>query len=190
MIAGMQQTPKIWGIGLGRTGTTSLMLALKILYPHRRFAKSFVPMSLGHLDGASDIYVAAVFDVLYARMPESKFIYTTRSIAPWLASQKVHKQRIGGLAVSKDPGESAAHVMMERYVYGSWEFDPAVYRDAYQRHDARVRAFFAERPESLLIYSCCDDDREGWVPLCAFLQCPIPSLPFPHAHRSGAGSAS
>ena len=43
----------------------------------------------------------------------------------------------------------------------------------YNRHNAAVRATIA--PERLLVY----DVGEGWAPLCAFLDVPIPSEPFP-----------
>ena len=43
----------------------------------------------------------------------------------------------------------------------------------FERHVAHVRATCS--PERLLVF----DVAEGWEPLCAFLEAPVPSTPFP-----------
>ena len=47
----------------------------------------------------------------------------------------------------------------------------------YQQHVAEVRA--AVPPEQLLEF----DVRQGWQPLCAFLDCPVPDTPFPNVNN-------
>ena len=58
----------------------------------------------------------------------------------------------------------------------------------FERHIAEVKATIA--PERLLVMRVAD----GWGPLCAFLGCPVPDVPFPRvndradfARRMGAG---
>ena len=48
---------------------------------------------------------------------------------------------------------------------------------AFERHNAEVKAFVPR--ERLLVFEV----REGWDPLCAFLQRPAPSVPFPRLNE-------
>jgi len=47
---------------------------------------------------------------------------------------------------------------------------------AYRRNNARVRELIPA--DRLLIFNVA----EGWAPLCAFLEVPVPDQPFPHHH--------
>lgn len=93
--------PYVFGIGLSRTGTTSLNSALGILGfrsfhlpPITRIDGddcSFVwPWWMNKYDAATDLTVAAVFRDLNRRFPNAKFIYTTRDIDNWLISCEKH----------------------------------------------------------------------------------------------------
>ncbi|MFC6929357.1 sulfotransferase family protein [Actinomadura yumaensis] len=48
--------------------------------------------------------------------------------------------------------------------------------EVFERHNAEVRA--AIPAERLLVF----DVREGWAPLCAFLDVPVPDEPFPRVN--------
>jgi hypothetical protein len=50
----------------------------------------------------------------------------------------------------------------------------------YRRHEAVVRAYFADRPDDLLVF---DLSTEGWEPLCGFLGHSVPKAPFPWANQ-------
>src|SRR5262249_1056241 len=50
---------------------------------------------------------------------------------------------------------------------------PAAAIAAFERHNAAVKAIVPS--ERLLVFEV----REGWDPLCAFLQRPVPPVPFP-----------
>jgi hypothetical protein len=50
----------------------------------------------------------------------------------------------------------------------------------YRAHGEAVRRTIA--PERLLVY----DVSEGWAPLCAFLEVPVPDTAFPHTNTSEA----
>lgn len=97
---------RVFGIGLSKTGTTSLHFALKVLgyrschYRHSPVEKGGVAELAGSIvrpehfgekpphdfNAGSDITVAAFFDELDERYPGSQFVYTTRELNGWLAS--------------------------------------------------------------------------------------------------------
>jgi hypothetical protein len=52
--------------------------------------------------------------------------------------------------------------------------------DVFERHNDRVRATCP--PDRLLVF----DVAEGWEPLCAFLDVPVPSHPFPRLNDAKA----
>ena len=83
---------KIFGIGLSRTGTTSLERALKILgYNCEHFNSGSRVLNwpeLFMLESAVDTPVSARFESLYYAFPDSKFIYTVRNISEWAESMK------------------------------------------------------------------------------------------------------
>ena len=90
---------KVFGIGLSKTGTTSLYSALHILglragtYRHMRelglnewFGGDFRKDYLVNFDAVTDLPIASFFPQLYYRYPSSKFILTVRNKASWLKS--------------------------------------------------------------------------------------------------------
>lgn len=52
-------------------------------------------------------------------------------------------------------------------------------RQAYRKHNAYVQSKVPA--EDLLVWKV----KEGWEPLCKFLNCPIPETPIPHDNRTG-----
>ena len=52
-------------------------------------------------------------------------------------------------------------------------------RQAYRKHNAYVQSKVPE--EDLLVWKV----KDGWEPLCKFLNCPIPEGPIPHDNRTG-----
>ena len=76
---------KVFGIGLSKTGTTSLSAALAILgYRSKHFPKD---EDFARYDAFSDITVAMKFKTLDRFFPGSQFIYTVRDEPAWLASR-------------------------------------------------------------------------------------------------------
>jgi len=63
-------------------------------------------------------------------------------------------------------------------LYGTPVFNKALFKEAYLRHDQRVRSYFLNRPEDLLVLDLSQDNE--WEPLCTFLGVDIPKEPFPH----------
>ena len=165
---------KVFGIGLSRTGTTSLNDALEIL----GFSAIHYPISLEQIelyDAATDLLVAATFEILDTKFPGSKFLYTVRGRESWLASCRQHWLR-------KQENVDDINRELRRQLYGTIDFDPGLFAQAYDRHESRVLHYFAERPHDLLVLDICGG-RAGWEVLCSFLGVPVPNTPFPNTNR-------
>ena len=52
-------------------------------------------------------------------------------------------------------------------------------RQAYKKHNSYVQSRVPA--EDLLVWKV----KDGWEPLCKFLNCPIPEGPIPHDNRTG-----
>ena len=172
-------TAKVFGIGLSRTGTTSLHEALSILgyrsihYPPTPELYSL----LDYYDAASDTPVAANFIDLDRRFPGSKFILTVRDRDLWLRSTK----RLFGGPVPVEEWRREER----RQLYGVLRWDQRHFAAAYDLHVARVRAHFVERRDDLLEFNVA----RGWRPLCQFLGKTVPEVAFPHVSFDGEAGA-
>lgn len=188
--------PKVFGIGLSRTGTQSLTAALRVL----GFSVIHYPTDPGTLDtlvrgdarfplldvhdGIADITAAPYYGDLDALHPGSRFILTVRERAGWLRSCREHF----GARPAFEPADSEAlrvHLAIRRFlraaVYASYDFHEARFVHAYAQHLAAVRQHFAGRPGQLLELDI--DAGEGYEKLAPFLGVPVPDPPFPHRGR-------
>lgn len=174
----------VFGIGLSKTGTNSLNEALCILgyrslhYPDcaLMLAGRYADALRGH-DAATDISVAAFFRELDAAYPGSRFVLTVRQLGSWLRSVGEHMSRRP--PESMHPGEPRGEVRQRLYGTRVWNAD--LFVDAYRRHNAAVRAHFADRSHDLLILDICAG--QGWQQLCPFLDRPMPAAAFPALNR-------
>lgn len=136
---------KIFGIGLSRTGTTSLTSALQqvginlIHYPH---SKQQLYQSR---DGACDIPVIPFYKDLDKTFPGSKFIYTIRDKESWLKSCERHVTR---KTAGKNFPEWQRNIRLA--VYGCIDWDEEKYSQTYDKHDQDVKQYFKDRPHDLL----------------------------------------
>ncbi len=166
---------KIFGIGLSRTGTTSLTLALSRLGLHAyHFPRGREVIDT--VDAASDTPVAAWYQDLDAAYPDSKFILTLRHRPDWLDSCEALWQ-----ASSRDFDEFTCGI--HRRLYGRVDFDRGTFASVYVRHVAGVIDYFTGRDQDLLLMDICAG--EEWEKLCPFLGLPRPAAPFPHRNRRG-----
>lgn len=133
---------------------------------------------------------------LLDQYPQAKVILTTRDPEKWYASalKTIHKPK-PSLAliltiVSKIPFSRRVRrlprvmLAMDRIVFkGLFEgrfTDKQHTLAVYQRHYDEVMQTVP--PQQLLVYSI----KEGWEPLCTFLNVPVPKdEPFPHANIGG-----
>lgn len=177
--------PKIFGIGLSKTGTTSLAHALEILgyrtkdYPgldrYRAGDLSSVDLAVvDAYDALTDTPIPSFYRELDQRYPGSKFILTVRAPEGWLNSCK--KQFNEKLAAK----QNEAHNQLFLDLYGVTAFDEQRFREGYDRFVRGVLDHFKDRPDDLLVIDVTAG--EGWEKLCPFLGRTAPVLPFPKAN--------
>lgn len=183
---------KIFGIGLSKTGTTSLAAALRILglracdYPHD--ARTQAQLESGDYDLAvlrqndalTDTPAAYCFPQLDEQFPGSLFILTERENRQrWLESFR-EQWKHGDEWGTHDPQFQRFLYFMRCVNYGVTSFHPQRLKYAYERHSREVRRYFADRPGDLLIHDVTTGS--GWAELCKFLDLPLPDQPYPRAN--------
>jgi hypothetical protein len=176
--------PKVFGVGLSKTGTKTLASCLRELgYRHSSWDpdlanRVLVDGDVSALDRTSQRYDS--FDDLpwpmfYRRLdrmyPDSKFILTVRrSSDAWFESIRRHGEYKGPTAVrEKVYGFAMPHAHRAAHV------------DVYERHTRQVQEYFAGHPEKLLVV--CWEEERSWDRLCDFLGVPVPTVPLPHENR-------
>lgn len=191
---------QVIGAGFGRTGTSSLKIALEQLgfgrcYHFRNMLADWhVPRWNAILDGANadwdglfrgygstaDFPAAAYYRELASAYPAAKVILSNRDPEDWYRSTRDTLQPLRrALPTWLPPFGLIAKVTDKLLWQGAFEgrFDDREYMiGRYARHLAEVRA--AIPAERLLVF----DVREGWEPLCAFLDVPVPAAPFPRVN--------
>lgn len=185
---GSAQGGKIFGVGLSRTGTWSLSLALTRLgFETRHFpndqatqrelrAGQYKLSVLDQVDALMDIPVAPYYAQFDRAFPGSRFILSTRATGPWLKSVENH------FRLYVDHRRDSFDDFVFAAVYGSVEFSAGRFAWVKEQHEANIRKYFADRPEDLLIIDVSHGNP--WELLCKFLGRPIPDEPFPHGNRA------
>ena len=189
---------KVFGIGLSRTGTSSLTDALSRLGYHA--IHWFNPHSLTLIsqsdfclfDAFADIPASCQFEFLYHSFPNARFVYTTRPIPSWETSITHHYEMTHGIS---SPAELRAPRLAHRFDFAAGRVESNLYSrfptwsEAYRSFDLRVNRFFEDKPTSkLLKLGICSG--EGWEKLCPFLEKPIPPDAFPNSNPSPPGPGS
>jgi hypothetical protein len=175
---------KIVGVGLGKTGTTTLGAACRLLgFKHKTHdAKLFDELHRGNKSAClSEVARFGSFEdfpwnVLYREIdklyPGSLFILTVRrDAATWYRSLCAHWERTG---------DSIAKRHAYGYVSPIGEKDHHI--ALYEKHNEEVALWFRDRPDQLL--TVCWEQGHGWEELCTFLGRPVPAKRFPHANRT------
>jgi hypothetical protein len=182
---------KIFCVGLNKTGTRSLSDALEILGyrclhwggpdaaialrrgPEIRVAVERAlaegrPLldDIDDVDAYSDILALSTnFDLLDRQYPGSKFILTVRDLDGWLDSRRRHVETN---VERQSRGEYGGTFLVVDYP--GWTSERT-------EHERRVREYFADRPNDLLVLDISGGD--DWKALCTFLDVAIPDVPFP-----------
>jgi hypothetical protein len=195
---------RVVGAGVGRTGTASLKLALEQLLGGRcyhmlevlerpeddRFWKAAVHGERDDFESVMAGYVAAVdwpaaafWRELAGANPGALILLSTRDSAEhWWKSYEativqILKQRAAGADPIGARHASWVIAMLQDRLTAGWD-DHAQAIAAYERHNEEVRA--GASPERLLEWRPGD----GWEPLCAALDLPVPEEPFPHENTT------
>jgi len=193
---------KIIGAGFGRTGTVSLKQAFEHLgYPCYHMQEVMKAYGRGHveiwdaaLSGATDTdwpqlfsgYEATVdfpacifYRELMVAFPEAVVVLSVRDAERWWTSfSKLMQLTTRATFFNFVPmfrKFSAMNTRLTDRVFGGLP-DKERAIESYLRHIDEVQATVPA--ERLLVYSV----KDGWEPLCGFLDLPIPAIPFPHAN--------
>jgi hypothetical protein len=172
---------KIFCIGFQKTGTTSLgeafeKLGYKVCGVYHELLPDLVKGDFEKIKDVAEGYDVCKdnpWPVLYQRLdqffPGSKFILTIRDEKAWIKSVVNH--------FDSKPSE------MIRFIYGvSFPTgNEELFLNRYRKHNQDVIDYFKNRPGDLLIIDL--EKEDAWKKLCALLQFPVPSFPFPHANK-------
>jgi hypothetical protein len=186
----------IIGAGLGRTGTASLKVALEMLGFGKCHHMSEVFGSPEQIalwskaaDGAPDwdaifdgfgcavdFPTAAFWRQVAAHYPKAKIILSLREADKWVEStQETILSPEFAPAMAKMPFGPVVEKIVWRFFDGRIH-DRAHLRAVFERHNDEVRRAFPT--ERLLVFEA----KDGWAPLCAFLDVPVPAEPYPRVN--------
>jgi hypothetical protein len=179
---------KVIGIGLPKTGTTTLGYCFRRFgYKHRTYDMDLaVQVKRNQLDGVlkeAEKYEAfedwpwfAIYKELDQRFPNSKFILTLRKdTETYVKSLQGHHEREG----IRRADFVKPHWWDE--VHGvepaQWDYGKSALR--YEQHNRDVLAYFQGRINKDLLVVCWENG-DGWAELSRFLNKRAPAEPFPH----------
>lgn len=177
-------TISVFGIGLSRTGTTSLTRALETLgyrtkhFPHIEqdiLAGNYLLPSAAGYDALTDLPVVPIFAQLAHAYPESRFVLTVRDVSVWLDACERYFDWQDQCVT--DPRVQRSLTFHRLYAYGCRKYQRERWRYVYETHLRNVRTFFQTCPQRLLVMNIPAGD--GWASLCAFLDRAVPSPVFP-----------
>lgn len=188
----MLNEKKVFCIGLSRTGTTSLHLALVALgvsaihYPARQAIQwingEFSRKTTAGFQAFSDIPVGVFFKQLHIYHSDALFVYTRRDPEKWLDSVRRH------IESAQAPNQ---FTVMRDYIristYGVAQFEESRFLDVYHGHEEKVREYFRHDPDSLLTIDLDSQAGMGWESLVNFFGLDAPGIPFPYARNPKLG---
>ena len=187
------QENKIFGIGLSKTGTSSLSKALLLLnfstahwtnpYSHDLLSDDDMPL----FDSLTDISITYKYKEIYSAYPDAKFILTTRAVVDWERSFLSHYARSMHATSFDDlreiilgqhpPRFGQKYVDMHKSLYFRYKNLP----EAYHSHEQDVLNFFKGRKEQLLLL---DVSKPNALQILAeFLKVETPQKNFPHVNK-------
>lgn len=191
---------RVWGIGLQKTASTSLHLAMEMLgfssahWLSAKWAKTVwremtstgkSPTLERHYH-ACDLPIPMLMRKLDVAYPGSKFILTVTDEEAWIKAVELHWDPTHNPYRSGWDNDCFTN-RVHSILYGKPEFDREVMLARYRHHNADVLSYFKDRPGDLLVLEMSKlDSRECWEKLCAFLGKPVPSKPYPHGNSDAA----
>jgi len=189
-----QHRPRIFGIGLTKTATSSLHSAISHLgfrsihhgdEVFRESIEEAIAIDFPSLHRAEDLDaffdVPAVvdrFDRFDLEYPGSRFILSTRPLEPWIESRRRHVETNQRLRDQGDIHGAALDIDVDGWI------------EEWHRHHERVLSYFADRPGDLLVIDVCSG--EGWEVLAPFVgwqRLPERTFPWENAADSVADAA-
>ena len=191
-------TLKVIGAGFGRTGTASLKMALEKLLDGPCYHMSEVLGKPGQVDLWLDVAAGkpdwpAIFDDYVATVdfpactywreladfyPDAKIVLSVRDAERWFDSTQrtIFSKKMQGYQVGTKWG-GMAKATIDDHLGGDLNDRDTVIA-AYEAHNEAVKAAFG--PDRLLVFEA----KDGWTPLCRFLDKPVPQDPYPNINSS------
>ena len=189
---------RVVGAGCGRTGTASFKMALERLFgapcyhmievfPDPTAARRWIDAAEGKVDWEKMFkgYTATVdwpgahfWRELMAAYPTARVLLSVRDSDSWFASTQATV--FSSLGQTRPAAIAPDFIeMFEKVIAPDIDgplSDRASCIAAYERHNADVIRTVPK--ERLLVF----DVKQGWEPLCRFLNVPVPAIPFPKAN--------
>ncbi|MGI9604124.1 MAG: sulfotransferase [Acidimicrobiales bacterium] len=182
---GSPERPRVFGIGLNKTGTSSFHEAMTVLgYTSLHWGGPSIRMEieksieageplLTRLDPAFDAFsdievLAKNFALLDQQYPGSRFVLTVRPIDAWIDSRRRH---VENNIARKAAGEYDGFFL---------EVDEKRWRRQWKRHVSAAREYFAGRDDFVEVDIT---DSPTWQPFCTLLGIPEPEQPFPWENK-------
>jgi len=155
------------------------------------------------VDAVVDFSPSFWFEEIYETFPDAKVVLSVRDseevwVQSWIKENEVRKS-LGGLlnrVLLKWPlvikpwirGKHHYFELIDAIVaslYGSLNSkSTAIFKKKYREHNERVQAVIPK--EKLLIYNV----KQGWKPLCEFIECAVPEVEFPRENIASSFARS
>lgn len=197
---------KVIGAGVGRTATFTMKFALEHigLGPCFHMAELFadvrrqVPLWLDAIEGRPewdeifrgfhstvDYPSASYWRELAAYYPDAKVVLTSRDADSWFesVSETIFSDAMQAHLVGTPMGAMMKGAIFDHFEGGDIH-DRAYMTDWFKKRNAEVIASLPA--ERLLVFH----PKDGWEPLCRFLQVPVPPEPFPRVNSRDELSAA
>ena len=197
---------KVICAGLGKTGTKSITKALRHLgftafdWEEQTFdfldhwvdvfkngVKPDVKRVYQNADAVVDMPGTFFYEEILETFPDCKVILSEREEDSWIKSYVNHREKV--LAARLHIISMLSPTARKLYYVVDSHIDAAVgsrnpkssyvFRKRYRIHNDRVKSTVPA--DKLLVYNV----KQGWKPLCDFLGCEIPTIPFPHENIKG-----
>jgi len=122
------------------------------------------------------------FEEILEAFPDCKVILSVREEDSWIESLVHHLDSLfamrSNIVSMLSPTARKKHYVLDSFLnaaIGSFNTKSTyVMRKRYRIHNHRVKSIVPA--ENLLVYNV----KEGWKPLCDFLECEVPTVAFPH----------
>ena len=196
---------KVIGAGFGRTGTLSMKAALEKLgylkthhmldvSPNKQQTEYWHQIAMGEppdwdavfagYEASVDFPSCSYYKDLLAHYPEAKVVLTIRDPDRWYTSASNTIFAIGNATPTwakklvpriRQITQMVDGTVWNRVFNGRFE-DEAYAKQVFRDHIEQVKVDVPA--DKLLIFEV----KDGWEPLCAFLDKDVPDTPFPHAN--------
>ena len=186
----------VFGVSVGRTGTSSLHQALQILgfpifhgvtnqtrgvcrYMFENDDNVIRCFRMTHYRGWVCWPVHA-FETFLHYYPDALWIQTLRNTEDWVRSRRIGLDSVHPRQKAHLSPRTFSIYLQNIRLYGTQLPNDDALRQGYEKINRRVAMFLRGRGAQLLRYNLIDGD--GWKPLCDFVGRPVPAEPFPHVN--------